>query len=159
MKKIWTAGPSISWIDKTKAMKVFFDTNVILDILDNSREHHPESLYLLQAAGKGAIPACATAQSIIDASYVRTQRDRVPVHVFKDGIDTLCRMISILGIEEEDIHQANLSLIQDYEDAAQLACAERCGCDILVTNDRKYRGYTSLPVYSVREFYERLFLK
>ena len=47
MKKIWTTGPSISWIDKTKAMKVFFDTNVILDILDNSREHHPESLYLL----------------------------------------------------------------------------------------------------------------
>ena len=138
-------------------MTVFFDTNILLDILDDKRECHGVALTLLAAAKKGVYKAFVTTQSIIDASYIRTQHQKVSVENFRSAISLLSGVLSVESVNALDLSMANRSDIPDYEDAAQLACAERSGSDYILTRDRKYLGFTDIPVYSPHEFYAKLF--
>ena len=132
-------------------MKAFLDTNVLLDILMDSRPEHEAALFLLQVIRSGDISGCLTTQSIIDAAYVQTQRLKAPSATFKQSIKTITGIVDVLAIAPEDIVSANRSPIDDYEDAAQLACALRSGCDIIVTSDKKYQDYTDITSFTPRQ--------
>ena len=136
---------------------IFLDTNVIIDILDEKRAFHNEALYILSAAQKGAIKAFTTSQSIIDASYVCTQTNKVSIEEFRKAISVITNILSIRAITEDDINNANQSDIPDYEDAAQLSCAERKECEMIITRDGKYKKYTLIKTYSVKEFFDMTF--
>lgn len=57
-------------------MKLFLDTNVLLDILMDSRPSHLESAVILGLGEKGAAQIVITTQSIVDAVYVFTQKEK-----------------------------------------------------------------------------------
>lgn len=132
-------------------MKAFLDTNVLLDILMESRPEHEASLFLLQVIRSGDIAGCLTAQSVIDAAYVQTQRLKAPSESFKKAIRIISGIVKIVGIQQEDIHSACDSLVSDFEDAAQLSCALRSGCDVIVTSDKKYQNYTDIPCFTPQQ--------
>ena len=98
-------------------MKLFLDTNVLLDILMESRANHFDS---------------ATIRFILSIA-------------------------TIASISENDIKAALRSDINDFEDAAQLSCAVDSECDFLISSDRKWKGYTPLPVYTPKEFCDLVF--
>ena len=102
---------------------IFFDTNVILDILDRSRDNHDKALMLLSAAQKGAIKVVATTQSIVDAAYVRTQTDKASLSDFRRVMAALCDIIAVCPVTSMAIEDANVSTLPDFEDAVQLSCA------------------------------------
>ena len=129
-------------------MKAFLDTNVLLDILMESRFEHEAALFLLQVIRSGDISGCLTTQSFIDAAYVQTQRLKAPSESFNKAIQTLSGFIEILSVEQEDIRTACKSPIDDFEDAAQLVCALRSGCDVIVTSDKKYQDYTDISCFT-----------
>jgi len=137
-------------------MKAFLDTNVLLDILMESRDGHEASLFILQVIRSGDIKGCLTTQSVIDAAYIQTQRLKAPTAAFKQAIRTLSGVVEILAIEPEDILVASNSRIDDFEDAAQLACATRSGCDVIVTSDKKYQGYTDIATFTPSQLYRLL---
>ena len=138
-------------------MKAFLDTNVLLDLFMKSRLGHEAAMAILQVVRSGDISACMTTQSIIDAAYTQTQRCKVPTADFKKAIRLLSEIVKTLPILPEDIAWANRSSIDDYEDAAQLACAQRCGCDVIVTSDKKYKSYTDIELFDPLELYTLLF--
>ena len=84
-------------------MKAFLDTNVLLDILMDSRPEHEAALFLLQVIRSGDISGCLTTQSIIDAAYVQTQRLKAPSATFKQSIKTITGIVDVLAIAPEDI--------------------------------------------------------
>lgn len=129
-------------------MKAFLDTNVLLDILMESRPGHEASLFILQVIRSGDIKGCLTTQSVIDAAYVQTQRLKAPAEAFKQAVRTLSGFVEILSIGPDDIVSAGNSRINDFEDAAQLACAMRSGCDVIVTSDKKYQAYTDIASFT-----------
>lgn len=138
-------------------MKAFLDTNVLLDLFMKSRLGHEAASAILQVVRCGDISACMTTQSIIDAAYIQTQRCKAPTAAFKEGIRFLTGIVEILPILPEDIAWANQSPIEDFEDAAQLACAQRSGCDVIVTSDKKYKDYTDIILFDPLELYTVLF--
>ena len=138
-------------------MKAFLDTNVLLDLFMKSRLSHEAATAILQVVRSGDISACMTTQSIIDAAYIQTQRCKAPTADFKKAIRLLSEIVKTLPILPEDIAWANRSSIDDYEDAAQLACAQRCGCDVIVTSDKKYKSYTDIELFDPLELYTLLF--
>ena len=138
-------------------MKAFLDTNVLLDLFMKSRLGHEAAMAILQVVRSGDISACMTTQSIIDAAYIQTQRCNAPTTAFKEGIRLLSGIMEILPILPEDIAWANQSPIEDFEDAAQLACAQRSGCDVIVTSDKKYKDYTDITLFDPLELYTLLF--
>ena len=135
----------------------FFDTNFILDILDDRRENHIMAMLILSAAERFAIEACISTQSIIDASYVMTQRKKAPVETFRKAISFLIGFLKVYPIDEKNIKDANQSTNKDYEDAAQLSCAKRHGCDIFVTSDKGFKKASDISVMTVKSYYESIF--
>lgn len=138
-------------------MKAFLDTNVLLDLFMRSRLGHEAATAIVQVARRGDISACMTTQSIIDAAYIQTQRCKAPTAAFKEGIRLISQIVDILPILPEDIEWANRSPIEDYEDAAQLACAQRNGCDVIVTCDKRFKDYTDIILFDPMELYTLLF--
>lgn len=138
---------------------IFFDTNVILDILDRRRDNHDKALMLLSAAQKGAIKVVASTQSIVDAAYVRTQTDKASLSDFRRVMTVLCDIIAVCPVTSMAIEDANYSAVPDYDDAVQLSCAICEECEAIVTSDRKFKSFTTIPTYSVEEFYQEVFGK
>ena len=138
-------------------MKVFLDTNVLLDILSDARPSHDDALTLLQVIKKRRLSACLTTQSIIDASYVRTQSAKGSVAQFREAIRTLSSFLEVIAIDGYDLEAANDCQIPDYEDAAQIACALNNFCDAIITGDQAFSRYTSLPIYAPTAFCDALF--
>lgn len=138
-------------------MKAYLDTNVLLDILMNSREQHMDSATILRVAEKGAIQAFLSTQSIIDAAYVFSQKEKIPVGQFKNAIRTLLGIVNVTSISENNIKAAIRSSFSDFEDAAQLDCAADTECDVIISSDKKWKDNTGIPVYTPKEFCNLLF--
>lgn len=138
-------------------MKAYLDTNVLLDILMNSREQHMDSATILRVAEKGAIQAFLSTQSIIDAAYVFSQKEKIPVGQFKNAIRTLLGIVNVTSISENNIKAAIRSSFSDFEDAAQLDCAADTECDVIISSDKKWKDNTAIPVYTPKEFCNLLF--
>lgn len=96
-----------------------------------------------------------TTQSIIDASYIQTQRQKVSVQDFKEAMKTICNIVNVISISSDDIARVNDSGLDDYEDAAQVSCALDNWCDIIVSKDSGIKRYTDLPILTPKELIER----
>ncbi|MBR1489690.1 MAG: PIN domain-containing protein [Bacteroidales bacterium] len=138
-------------------MRVYLDTNVLLDVLMNSREHHVDSATILRVAEKGALQAVLSTQSIIDASYVFSQKEKLPIAQFKNAIKLVLGIVTVTSISENSIKTAIRSDIADFEDAAQLDCAGEAECDVVISSDKKWKHYTDIPIYTPKEFCELIF--
>lgn len=138
-------------------MKAFLDTNVLLDILMDSRINHYDSSTILRVAEKGVIQAVMSTQSIVDASYVFSQKEKLSLDSFKSAIRFILSIVTVASIDENDIKAALRSSIGDFEDSAQISCAMNAGCDVIISSDRKWKGYTVANVYSPKEFCDLLF--
>lgn len=55
------------------------------------------------------------------------------------------------------IEDANGSDVPDYEDAVQLSCAVSEECEAIVTSEHKFKSFTSIPTFTVEEFYKEVF--
>ena len=138
-------------------MKAFLDTNVLLDILMDSRANHYDSSTILRVAEKGEIQAVISTQSIIDASYVFSQKEKQSLTSFKNAIRFILSIVTVASIDEDDIKSALRSPLGDFEDSAQISCAVEAGCDVIISSDRKMKGYTPSTVYTSKEFCDLIF--
>lgn len=137
-------------------MQVFFDTNVLIDLLDHARKGNKDAVDLIRVVRTGSMVAYMSAQSIIDASYVLTEVGETQLDDFRSAIDVIMRDVRIVGINDADIESANKCSISDYEDAAQLACALRNNCDVIVSGDRNIRDHSVIPVLNSKEFLQKV---
>ncbi len=125
-------------------MKVFLDTNVLLDVLCRSGRPSAEaSSQILQAIRSGRMEGVITTQSIVDAAYILS-RGNVQ-QPFLQAIETLLRFVNVRPIDAMDIRDALLHPTGDFEDDVQFACAETEGCDLVITSDRKRLNRTKVP--------------
>ena len=136
-------------------MKALLDTNVLIDILSTSREGHTAAIQLLQLIRGKKISGTMTTQSIIDASYIQTQRQKVSVQEFKEAMKIICSMVNVISISSDDIDRVNNSGLEDYEDAAQVSCALDNWCDIIVSSDSGIKHYTDLAILTPKELIDK----
>ena len=117
-------------------MRVFLDTNIILDVLVPDRKSASSSSIIFQQVKQGKLEAFVATQSIIDTYYISSQFD-----VKKEEADHLTlwmtAYLNIRSITEADIRSALRIASSDFEDDALLTHAEIEQCDIFVTNDKK----------------------
>lgn len=138
-------------------MKVLLDTNVLLDILIESRPLSAVSSTLLRIAKKGEIEAVATTQSIIDASYVYVERVKRPILQFKESVAVLMSAVTLNSINQGNIKAAVVGPMEDFEDAAQIDCAIESGCDAIISSDKKLKENGRVAVFTPTEILVRLF--
>ena len=138
-------------------MRIFFDTNVLLDVLIPGRPSKIASDTVMQIIRRSRYELFVTTQSIIDMYYTahRSHVDKVDIDKY---IEWLLNYANVRPIESYCLRSALESGHNDFEDSAQLACAEDEECDVFLTSDEGIhrRDITSMLVMTPDQFIDRL---
>ena len=116
-------------------MKVFLDTNVILDFYDSNRGHYMPTAIVFDLAIKGEIQLAVCAQSFITAFYLlRKAYDKDELYRSMKSLFKLCQITSV---DEQIIERALLREGFDFEDTVQYFSSKTIDADIILTQDSK----------------------
>jgi len=117
--------------------KVYLDTNILLDFLDETRKNSKHSKELLYQLTLQNYEIVISEDMITTIFYIDKQNTRV-LSFLKNIV---CKRWNISEFGTETIDLAiDLSLEHnlDLEDTLQCLCAKRNGCQVLITNDNKF---------------------
>lgn len=135
-------------------MKVFLDTNVIMDVLLEGRPMHEASDLIMRLRISDGIKLYTSSLSIADAAYLT--RKSYTLSEWKNIARGMLDRLKVLTLSDFDIYLACKSDCPVFEDAMQISIAET-ECDIIVTNNvGHFVPYTCLPVMTPADFLSRL---
>jgi len=130
-------------------MKVFLDTNILIDLAEKRTEAHQAAI-ILQLGEEGKIQLAASYLSFANMGYIWRA---VPRHLRYERIRNACMGIEILPMDADQLYESLRYEVKDYEDMLQYQCAVAAGCDIIITNNtRDYAEFCKLPFMSSRDF-------
>ena len=141
-------------------MRLFLDTNVLMDFLVHDRPNSYYSTLIFETVKKSSLEAWMTTQSIIDAAYIVGRDKGYVLENFRNNIRDILRFVNVGGMSFFDLKDAiNASEIDDIEDCAQAFFAEDNHCDIIITSDKDFRipdKMNPTPVMTPEAFIARL---
>lgn len=118
-------------------MKIFIDTNVLIDVALNRREFVDDSARVLDWAEANPKQAAIAWHSVSNLAYL----------VKQDARGFLSDLLAFVEVAAGDTATVRLALsmsTRDLEDALQVSAAINFGADIIVTRDTN--DYKKLPV-------------
>ena len=120
-------------------MKVLIDTCIIIDALQCREPFFDDAQNILIGNANDEFTGIITAKSVLDIYYI-IHRYNHNNDKTKEIILNLLSLLTVCDTTKEDINNAVLSDISDYEDAVIAAAAERIHADAIVTrNSKDYR--------------------
>lgn len=136
-------------------MKLFLDTNIILDFF-LAREPYAETvLNLFQTAQEKNIPLYISASSATDIFYLlhKNLKDKdQALAVFGD----LLKIVHIADVLATTIFEAYNLGWTDFEDAVQYCAAQNITSDSIITRNKKDFSFSSIPVYTPEDFLNQI---
>ena len=132
-------------------MKVFLDTNVLVDFIEE-REGAKDASDILQLGktGGGSVELCASVLTMANAAYI-ARKGRTKENLYA-ALSLLSGLIDVLPMDGEQWLAALHENAKDLEDALQYECAKAAGCTCIVTRNTRDFGFSHLPVYTPAEF-------
>jgi predicted nucleic acid-binding protein len=116
-------------------MKVFLDTNIILDFYDSDRGHYMPTAVIFDLAVKGKIQLVVCAQSFITAFYIlRKVYDKTTLYKSMRSLFKLCQ---VSAVDSLIIEKALSREGFDFEDTVQYFSSMAIDADIILTRDSK----------------------
>lgn len=115
-------------------MKVFLDTNILLDLL-LERDGYQTSALLFEGQDKGQWSLSVSILSMVNAAYVYRKgaglTDVVP------NMKYLSMLLEILPMGKTTLETSLYLYGKDFEDVLQYICAAEGGCDAIITRNEK----------------------
>jgi len=122
-------------------MKVFLDTNVIIDYFDCQREHYLPAAILFDLAMKGKLELVVCAQSFITAFYI-LGKSYLKEELYT-SMHSLYKLCGVSPVDAAIIEHALTLESVDFEDTVQYLSSTTTGADIIVTRDK--HGFQDFP--------------
>ena len=135
-------------------MRVLLDTNVVLDVLLQRGEWLADAETIWGASVDGRLQACIGASSLTDIYYIigRTAgRD-----IARASVERCLAELTILPVDRAVLQEAHAMDGDDFEDALQMAIADRDALDALVTRDLDGFAQSSVPVLTPQQLSQQL---
>jgi predicted nucleic acid-binding protein len=117
--------------------KIFFDTNIIIDILDFDRINHKKAISIWESLVMKDGEIFISEDMLSTIFYINKDNKENTLDFFK----LIQNRWNIVSFGKEVIIDAiNLSLEKnlDLEDVLQCLCAKENDCNIFLTNDKKF---------------------
>ena len=130
-------------------MKLFVDTNVLLDVLARRIPWVQDSAALLSRIDTGPVRGFVAAHTFPTLHYLLSKyqgREKASA-VLVELID----IVEIVPVDRSIIQEGFALGWRDFEDALQAACALRIGVDYFVTRNPRDFAALSIPVVSPPE--------
>ena len=138
--------------------KVFFDTNIMLDLLQE-RPGYQYAARLLQRQEDGEITVCISILSMANIAYVL--RRTIPQNLLVPTLKQISSIVEVIPMDDTQLQKALLMDGPDFEDIMQAACAASNGCQVILThNPRDFKirkglcDSLSLPMIITPEEYK-----
>lgn len=137
-------------MSKTPLMKVFVDTNVLLDVLAERTELIKDSSAIWSLAEQGRLTGFIAAVSVTNLYYIiRKLNDH------RTAMKALVQVRDIFTVavcDHQVVTQAIDARMPDFEDAVQYFSALHAGVDSIITRNPKHFPRSPMPIVSPREF-------
>ena len=135
------------------ATKIFLDTNIILDLLDQERPFSGESEVLFRLIDDGSLQAYFSESVITTTDYILTKKFANTKRI--DILTDLLKMVTVIECSNSIVKSALLKNENDLEDAIlyELALTEKL--DYFITNDKqalKKLSTKKLPIVTTKDF-------
>ena len=132
-------------------MKLFLDTNVLIDfILERPLFYQPAAM-IVSLAAERKIDICVSALSVVTANFICIERCKMPLDVYRRKVDFLRNFIEVCSVDSSDINSSYEANWKDFEDGVQYFSAIRSGVDYLVTRNVQDFEENELKVITVDE--------
>jgi len=116
-------------------VKVFVDTNILLDVLGRREPFYADSAQVWTLAETGQVEGFASTLSLPNLFYVL--RRASGAKAARKAVGMLRDIFSLVPLDVQITNQAIDADIQDFEDGIQFFSALRCGAAALVTRNTK----------------------
>ena len=130
-------------------MKLFIDTNVILDILLKLEPFFQDSYEIIQSGLQEHI-LCFSASSATDIYYLL--RKAIGNENAKEALSKIMQLIQCVDTQQRDILNALASELPDFEDAVIDSVAARIKADYIVTRNTKDFSTSVVKALSPADF-------
>ena len=133
-------------------MRIFFDTNVILDLLANRSGFADDAEKAIDCASRDGNKGLVSALTVCDIVYILRKsmsRDEVGRQ-----IKALQDVLEIIDIAGRSVIDAFDVAVSDYEDTVQYLNATAAKADVIVTRDKNGFTGADIRVCTPREFLE-----
>ena len=116
-------------------MKLFLDTNIIIDVIANRQPWVREALILLELAKRGRVTLITSDYSFINVAYVT--RKLYSKEELCQLLKGLCNYIELVEVGRKVICEALENPWKDIEDCVQYLVAKRETVDVILTRNEK----------------------
>ncbi len=132
------------------ARRILFDTNILLDAIDERRPESQEACFALRQCNGGGDLGLVTSGSLKDVYYVLSKRfgekkARKAVSLFLD-------LLVVASVGEEECLVAMKSNEPDFEDGQVRAAAELNDVSIILTRDAGAFRYSMVRTMTCAEY-------
>lgn len=117
-------------------MRILLDTNIVIDALSGREPFNAVAEQVFLCCERKGISGYLSGNSMTDIYYLL--RKHLPEEAVRQHIRQLMVLFTVLPVGEVECTIALNSPITDFEDAIQVACAERFGIDYIITRDSTF---------------------
>ena len=137
-----------------KLVKIFVDTNVILDVLCNRADFVKSSSAVWNLCETNKLEGYMSALTVPNIVYI-LRKELTPEKTMQ-LIEQISLIFKVVDLKASDLKSAAKMLTSDYEDAVQSCQAARIGADYIVT--RNIRDFKDSKVSALKpsELLERI---
>ena len=137
-------------------MKIFLDTNILIDVVANRKPWVDDALVLFELANQKKITLLAADFSFINIAYItRKLFSKEELYTLLVDLREYVNVVEIGRIVIDDTLKAQWN---DMEDCSQYYAAKREQADCIITRNKKDFSLSTIPVFTPAEFLVR-FLK
>lgn len=131
-------------------MRLFLDTNVILDLILNRQPFFDDIAKIVTLSEKGKHKLVTSSVSFVNCNYIlgrSIKKEKVTENL------KIARLIfDIIDVSQTDIDKSLNSDFEDFEDGVQYYSALRNNCNYIITRDNKDFKHSEIPVLAPSEF-------
>ena len=133
-------------------MKVFIDTNILIDFIARREEFYQPAANLISLGIKGEISLYSTPMAY--ATCVFIAKKVLGYNGVIKAMQILDSYIHTLSMTPSQCHNALHSGMPDFEDMLQFEAAYGAGCDVIVTRNKKHFPQDAIQIVDSIEFFD-----
>jgi predicted nucleic acid-binding protein len=126
-------------------MRVFLDTNILLDVIENRPGLYQDSQAVLDRCDELAAQTFIAWHGLATAYYI-LKRGRTTDQALAE-IDNILSWADVAPVSQLTPYQARGLRFSDFEDAMQVAAALECQADVIIT--RNIKDFATSPIPAV----------
>lgn len=133
-------------------MKVFLDTNVLIDFIAQREDFYQAASNLINLGVQGKVDLYITPLTYATCIYIA--KKVLGYNGVVKAMQMLDKYLNVTHMNGTHCRNALFSPMPDFEDMLQFESAYAAGCDVIVTRNKQHFPQDAIQVLDSREFFD-----